>query len=351
MSPGGIPTWTQCRFEVSHPRNYVRRWSKMGWLASIIRKFMLKDYSGITRLSLDWARSNETPYIIAGAITLEEVSERLDSDADITIATSFETALAVWRYGRGKKYYFCQHYEPLFANESKDPTWAGLHAKATYHLPDLNIIANSSWLACKLNQETSKNVPVCLNAINHDAFFPDVRSQRKEESFVILSYGGRNAEWKGINCAAQTISLVREHFNVEWRVFGSSLLKPENSIASYTPLGFITGEALRDAYANADVLLATSWYESFPLFPLEAMACGTSVVTTALGVEDYARNEENCLVVPAREPEASAAAIIRMLRDPALRERLARQALIDSKEYNWSASVKRLATILSLERV
>jgi len=38
-------------------------------------------------------------------------------------------------------------------------------------------------------------------------------------------------------------------------------------------------------------------YESFPLFPLEAMACGLAVITTAPGTEDYAVNQENCLVV------------------------------------------------------
>jgi mannose-1-phosphate guanylyltransferase len=62
------------------------------------------------------------------------------------------------------------------------------------------------------------------------------------------------------------------------------------------------------------VYLCASHYESFPLPPLEAMACGAPVVTTAnVGVLEYARDAQNAVVVPIGDVAAMKAAIGRVL--------------------------------------
>ena len=53
------------------------------------------------------------------------------------------------------------------------------------------------------------------------------------------------------------------------------------------------------------------------------MACGTACVLTSVGgVNEYARDGENALLVPPGEPGHFVAAILRLLDDPTLRARL-----------------------------
>ncbi|NBM15634.1 glycosyltransferase [Streptomyces sp. GC420] len=96
------------------------------------------------------------------------------------------------------------------------------------------------------------------------------------------------------------------------------------------PSVIFAGEAEDTApwYRAADVVVLPSRWEGMALAPLEAMACGRPVVVTDT---DGAReslppgHETHCLV-EREEPGALAAAVLRLLRDPALRDTLGREA-------------------------
>ena len=269
--------------------------------------------------------------------------------ADVSLASSFPTALPARLLAPGRKSYFAQHYEPLFAGETDFPALAEADAKASYDFPELSLIANSSWLAATLEKEHGVRPPVCVNAVETKDFFREGEPPDPRERFVVVSYGGRDAKWKGFADAAEAIRLARQAIpHLEWRVYGDALLPPDNPVAPYRSLGFISGAALRRAYSEAHALLATSWYESFPLFPLEAMACETAVITTPFGTEDYARHGENALVVPAREPAAMAEAIRTLAADEGLRRRLAAAGLQTARAFHWDRSVNRMAELLGL---
>lgn len=95
------------------------------------------------------------------------------------------------------------------------------------------------------------------------------------------------------------------------------------------------------------MVICPSWYESFPLPPLEAMACGTPVVTTRIGTEDYAFNEKNCLVVPPRNPKAMAEAILRLLDDESLQERFKKEGLKTARQFTYDRTVDRLEELFN----
>ncbi len=64
------------------------------------------------------------------------------------------------------------------------------------------------------------------------------------------------------------------------------------------------------------------------------MACGTAcVLTSEGGVNEYARDDENCLMVRPRDNEAMAKSILALLHDDALRARLCRAGLDTAKQY------------------
>jgi glycosyltransferase involved in cell wall biosynthesis len=74
---------------------------------------------------------------------------------------------------------------------------------------------------------------------------------------------------------------------------------------------------------TADVFVAPSWYESFGLIFVEAMRWGTPVIgTTAGGIPEIVENERSGLLVRPAAPDELAAAMIRLLGNPALQAAL-----------------------------
>lgn len=106
-------------------------------------------------------------------------------------------------------------------------------------------------------------------------------------------------------------------------------------------------EQLATLYATCDLFVSASWYEGFGLPPLEAMACGAPVVMTdSGGVRDYARNGENCMLVPPKQPEQLAAAMLRVLEDPVLSGRLRQNGPPTAAQFGWDAATDRFEQAL-----
>ena len=342
--PSAKPDWIDVRFEIAR----ARRGAPIG---EVIRRLAARDLAEVRRLAgrlllsrLAWYG----PYSLKRAYMIEAMRGGLDS-ADVTIATSYETALLVYLYGSGKKVYFAQHFEPYFCDEREHPEYAKWEALSSYMLPGIKIIANSSWLRDMLLPFVPTGVDVCCNGIRTDEFYAVAGGTRRQDKFIVISYGGRKAKWKGFAECAEAMRMIRMAYpETEWRVFGDALLPERNPVAQYTALGFLSGDSLRRAYAEADVLMSGAWYESFPSYPLEAMACGVAVVTTSPGVEEYARDGENAIVVRPRDVRSLADSVIRLREDEGLRRRLSLQAAEDAKGFSWEAAVHRLAPLLGL---
>ncbi|MGX5673014.1 glycosyltransferase family 4 protein [Thermomonas fusca] len=267
-------------------------------------------------------------------------------DADITIATSFETALPVRLHGRGVLAYYAQHFEPYFKNEFDDPSFAEAAARSSYLMP-LKIIANSAWLGGTISNETGARVhAVAGNAID-EAMFNEGIPCAPEKPLRVISYGGRGAVWKGFDDMAEGVRRARaQGVEIEWSVYGDCALKPENSIAPFKHLGFLGPEQLAAAYRQSHVLLSASWYESFPLFPLEAMASGLAVITTQPGTEAFAEHMRTAWVVPPKDPDALSGALVGLARDRDLRSALGVAAMQEAKRHSWENAASQMECIL-----
>ena len=80
-----------------------------------------------------------------------------------------------------------------------------------------------------------------------------------------------------------------------------------------------------------------SHYESFPLPPLEAMACGCPVITTDnVGVREYAKDGVNALICSIKKPRELAKAMGLVYADKSLRDRLVNNGLATAEQYKWS---------------
>ena len=100
-------------------------------------------------------------------------------------------------------------------------------------------------------------------------------------------------------------------------------------------------------YQRAQVYVSSSWYEGFGLPGLEAMACGTPLVTTdSGGVREYARQGENCLMCPIQQPVALAHTTLTLLQDAALQSRFIRAGLQTSQYFSWKNVSDRFIRII-----
>jgi D-inositol-3-phosphate glycosyltransferase len=103
-------------------------------------------------------------------------------------------------------------------------------------------------------------------------------------------------------------------------------------------LGSVARESMPPLIRDADVVVATPWYEPFGIVPLEAAACGRPLVGSAVGgLLDSVADGETGLLVPPRNPAALAGALAELLGDPDRRRRFgaaARRRAVD--RYSWA---------------
>ena len=109
-------------------------------------------------------------------------------------------------------------------------------------------------------------------------------------------------------------------------------------------LGFVPDEDLPALYSGARALLAVSLYEGFGLPVLEAMACGTPVITSNLSSLPEVAGDAGILVDPL-DTEAISDAIMRLLTDAALRQQLVAAGFEHVKRFSWTSAASQLKSI------
>jgi D-inositol-3-phosphate glycosyltransferase len=89
-------------------------------------------------------------------------------------------------------------------------------------------------------------------------------------------------------------------------------------------------------YSAADATVMPSYYESFGMVALEAMACGSPVIASRVGgLPTTVRHGVTGFLVPDGNSEALADCIQRLLTDDGLRWRLGREAVRWAARYRW----------------
>ena len=108
--------------------------------------------------------------------------------------------------------------------------------------------------------------------------------------------------------------------------------------------GFVADEHLPALYNLADLFVFPSLYEGFGLPPLEAMACGTPVITSdASSLPEVVGEAE--LMMEATDVEALTEAMKRVLEDNALREGMIAKGMKQAKKFTWEQAAAKLLSL------
>ncbi len=103
--------------------------------------------------------------------------------------------------------------------------------------------------------------------------------------------------------------------------------------------GFVPEDKLPALYRGARAFLFPSRYEGFGLPPLEAMACGTPVVASAMASLPEVVGEGGILVAPD-DVAGLAAALARLLTDDAFYQEKRQAALAQAARFSWETTAR-----------
>jgi len=124
-------------------------------------------------------------------------------------------------------------------------------------------------------------------------------------------------------------------------------LKDEAGISDLVAfVGSRAQDTLAYYYSAADVCVVPSYYESFGLVALEAMACGTPVIASRVGgLQHTVEDGINGFLVPSGDHQALAEKLRMVLCDAELREKLATSARRSTQSYTWKIVAERILDV------
>ncbi|MBI4451923.1 glycosyltransferase family 4 protein [Candidatus Woesearchaeota archaeon] len=178
----------------------------------------------------------------------------------------------------------------------------------------------------------------------------------------IILFAGRLNEQKGVEHLIKAMKLVNYKIkNALLLIIGDGNYKKElqkiadsNEVKNIKFLRAVKQDDLVDYYNLADVFVLPSvtsriGTEGQGLVLLEAMSCGTPVIGSETGgIKFLINNNENGLLVKERNEDELANAIIRILSDSKLSQKLSRNGVQFVKDnYSWETIAKKFDKLYS----
>lgn len=156
-----------------------------------------------------------------------------------------------------------------------------------------------------------------------------------------ILFVGRLGEAKGINYLLPAFKKVSEVIKgVKLVIIGGGPLygkierysRDNNMEEEIVILGTVKHRDLPPYFRAVDLVVTPSittkgWEEQVGMVNIQSMACGTPVVSTRSGaIPEYVKHGETGIIVPERDADSLASAMIKLLEDDKLRKRLGRNA-------------------------
>ncbi|MFK8023135.1 MAG: glycosyltransferase [Ilumatobacter sp.] len=219
----------------------------------------------------------------------------------------------------------------------------------------------------RLYEDPRGRIEIVAPGVEHAFFAPgDQTGARRaigqDPDVPLIVFVGRIQPLKGPDVAIRALAGLRElgHPDARLLVVGGASgrdggVETERAHDLIDELGvgehveFVPPQAhhiLSSYYRAADAVIVPSRSESFGLVALEAGACGTPVVASAVGgllslIDDGVTGR----LIPGRDPARYAEAIHEILADDELRSAMSRAAVERARRYTWRSAAERLQSL------
>lgn len=184
---------------------------------------------------------------------------------------------------------------------------------------NLTIVTPSHWLKGQVEQSFLKEYPVRVihNGIDLDVFCPGNKQQTKNKK-IVLGVANIWEHRKGLSYFEKMANDLSDEYQIQ--LIGVSKKQKKELDKKYK--GKIKAmmrtsgmEELAEAYRNADVFVNATLEDNFPTTNLEALACGTPVVTYATGGSGESVTEKTGIVVQRANYQALLLAVVKACVD------------------------------------
>lgn len=207
------------------------------------------------------------------------------------------------------------------------------------------------------------NVAVVMPGVDLYNFTPNRKDARKhlgiDPKKLVISFVGRIQPHKGPEVLIRAIQEMMTH-NPEFRVDllvlitgGVSGVKNNEDIRLRELVNWlklddvikflepISRDKLPDLYRSSDLVCVPSYSESFGLVALEAQACGTPVVASAVGgLRTAVADGISGVLVDGHNPRAWSSVIARLLMEPQRRILLSMGAVEHASHFGWDRTAR-----------
>jgi len=258
---------------------------------------------------------------------------------DLLVATGWSTAYSVGKIPSKRKLYFVQSDETRFFPVG-DPTAEAI--RKTYMM-EYEMVTIATWLQEFLWKQFGKESYLVRNGINPSITYHTDPLVPKTKKLRVLLEGPIDIPFKGMKDA---FAAVQDLDCEVWCVSSAGKPKPEWKCDRFffkVPL-----EEMKKIYSSCDVLLKMSRVEGCPLPPLEMMTCGgTAVIGQVTGIEEYARDGYNCLIVNKGDIEGAKNALQRLIEDRELLSMLKTNGSKTAQDWSWDPSIDVLEKVIN----
>jgi glycosyltransferase involved in cell wall biosynthesis len=207
-----------------------------------------------------------------------------------------------------------------------------MQGRVARRLPALLTVSSSSYDDIRRDfRVAAARLTVVPVGVDTDVFVPPAVPRVPGR---IVATASADVPLKGLVPLLEAVAKLRTERDVELVVVGrpkagGTAARTIERLGLETAVRFVSGlpeGALVELFGSAQVAVVPSLYEGFSLPAVEAMACATPLVATTAGAlpEVVGPHDVSALHVPPGDPEALAAAVARVLDDPALAERVGR---------------------------
>ena len=228
--------------------------------------------------------------------------------------------------------YYIQDYEPWFYPEH-DPRHAA--AKASYTLvPKARAFAKTEWLCRTVHRMTGIDVTRIAPGLDRSLYNGLAVGRERSGPVAITSMIRPRSARRNARGTLNLLRRIKQKYGsgVDIRIFGCAdeELDQLDEAQGFDFVNF--GELKRAEVAavlrGADIFVDLSTSQAFGCTGLEAMAVGcASVLPRGSGVEEYATDEQNCLLIDTANGAEAATAVERLIGDNRPEGRFRHEAL------------------------
>ncbi|PZX16672.1 glycosyl transferase family 1 [Breznakibacter xylanolyticus] len=215
---------------------------------------------------------------------------------------------------------------------------------------EIEVFANSTNMYDLAKRKFGIEAFKAFGGINTKLYQTPIFKERDlDEPFVVMAYGRLTEGRKGTKYVVRACERIyKKNPNVRLLLFDTPVdEKMKKAIAEFTakvPFEFVQNHPVDknpELFQRANVFVAPEKKAGWSNTSVEAMACGIPVIATKSGTNDFLFHEQTGLIV-RRNSFSVARAIKRLMKDEALRVRLAKAGRKEIENFDWEILANRI---------